>query len=503
MCGIVGVIAPFQMTFNFSYWAALEAYRALLSLQHRGQDAAGILSFSPKSKQFFWEKNNGLVAQVFNEEKIKTLKGHMAIGHTRYETIGNQEKINLQPMFTGLPQGIGMAHNGNILNYHLIAAELANTYHQQLLSNNDIEIILNLWCTYWIEDKEDNEGETNPFAFSLPRAIRVVTKIMEKLIGAYSVVGLVAGHGMFGFRDPDGIRPLVLGEKVLSVASSGTEIKAYSLASETTALSFNGYTFVRDIAPGEFIFINHAGHVQSAQIAKKSQSSPCMFEWVYFSGAKAQFEQQMVYDVRFRLGQILGRKIKKLIADRIITPNVVVAVPDTSKTAAVAMAEELRLPCREGLLKNRYSQRSFILNSQEKRENMLELKLSPIPSEIRGKNILLVDDSIVRGTTSLRIMELLRKYGAKEIYFAITCPPIRFPCFYGIDFPRASDLVAHNRTPEEVAAQIHADQVIYLEEEELLEAVRLPNVCRACLNNCYPTSISSAKEFTDHRVCGK
>ena len=395
-----------------------------------------------------------------------------------------------------------MAHNGNILNYHLIAAELADRYHQQLLSNNDIEIILNLWCTYWIEDKADYQTEPNPFAFSLPRAIRVVTKIMDKLIGAYSVVGLVAGHGLFGFRDPDGIRPLVLGEKLLS-QDPEHKIKAYCLASETTALSFNGYRFVRDILPGEFIFIGQDGQIQSAQITQKVQSSPCMFEWVYFSGAKAQFEQQMVYDVRFRLGQILGRKVKKLIAEQKIFPEVVVAVPDTSKTAAVAMAEALQLPCREGLLKNRYSQRSFILNSQEKRENMLELKLSPIPSEIRGKNILLVDDSIVRGTTSLRIIELLRKYGAKQIYFAITCPPIRYPCYYGIDFPRANELVADNRGPDEVAQQIKADQVIYLDEEELLEAIQLPNVCRACLNNRYPTSISSAKEFTDHRVYGK
>lgn len=482
MCGIIGVIGTGEQKPSSS-WAAYEVYSGLLTLQHRGQDAAGILSYDPKAQKFFHHKELGLVSEVFTQEQITRLHGDIAIGHTRYATAGSDGREDLQPLVSGFPFGVGMIHNGNILNYHSLAEELRTRYKQQLLTNNDLEILLNLWCQHLMTQ--------NASSFVFSDAVATVEQIFNTVNGAYSVIGIVSGEGLFAFRDPHGFRPLVLGEKKKEDGSL-----QYCLVSETVTLNFLGYQFVRDIQPGEFIFISLNGTIQSQQVsAKNARQAHCMFEWVYFSAAESTLEGQSVYGARLKLGHLLGKKIRHLLAQNNLKPDIVVPVPDTSRPAAIALAEELQIPFREALIKNRYIHRSFILNSQKERERIVELKLSPVKSEIEGKHLLLVDDSIVRGTTAKKIIALLKKNGAREVTLASTCPPIRFPCYYGIDFPTEEELIANGKNEEEIAESIGAEKVIYLEIEDLKTAIGTPHLCLACLNKDYPTSIEEGKFF--------
>lgn len=493
MCGIIGLVHPKTEEFNLNS-ASYEVYRALLTLQHRGQDAAGILSYDENKNKFRGEKDLGLVSQVFDLEKLEKLKGSMAIGHNRYATVGTDGKGDLQPIVTGYPFGVGMVHNGNLVNYHQLAREFAEKFKIQQLTNNDVEVLLNLWCRGVQENKAwDAEIDFEHIKQS-------AANIFEKAIGAYAIAGLLAGVGLFGLRDPKGIRPLILGKKVWDEEKN---IESYCLVSETNALNFLGFEYVRDIEPGEVIFIREDGKIFSEQIVKPAKPAPCMFEWVYFSAAESTFEGKSIYGVRLNLGTVLGKKARKLIENAVIKPDIVCPVPDTSRTSAIALAESLGLPYREGLIKNRYTQRSFILNSQDKREKAVELKLSPVRSEIEGKNILLVDDSIVRGTTSKKIIQLLKKYGAKDITMAITCPPLRHGCFYGIDFPKESELIANDKNLEEIADYIGANRVIYLDENDLREAIGKKDLCMACVNNQYPTSIEASEEFARERSLSK
>lgn len=490
MCGIIGVIGPNSESNPLH--PAYDAYRGLLTLQHRGQDAAGILSFDHSMQKFFQEKDLGLISKVFNQQKIEALKGQMAIGHTRYATTGTDDKLDLQPIVTGNPLGIGMVHNGNIVNYHSLKDELRKKYKFQLLTNNDLEIILNYWCHYLLEGFSPLEK-----SFSFASGIKATKKLYEKIIGGYAVVGMVAGEGMFAFRDPQGIRPLVLGRKEIEDLPGKYN---YCFASETVALNFLGYELVRDVHPGEFVFINSDGELQSAQVmGDGNKHAPCMFEWVYFSAAESSIEDKDVYQTRLNLGTQLAKKAKKLIDEGKIKPDVVMPVPDTSRTAAISVAKELGLDYREGLIKNRYIHRSFILNTQEKREKAIELKLSPIKSEIEGKSILLIDDSVVRGTTSKKIISLLMKNGAKDVTMGITCPPLRHGCYYGIDFPTNQELIANGRDVEEIAEWIHATDVIYLDEKDLREAIKRDDLCMACVNNQYPTSVEEGELFAKNR----
>ncbi|MBT7767128.1 MAG: amidophosphoribosyltransferase, partial [Bdellovibrionales bacterium] len=420
MCGVVGVIAPRSCP----PIAAQENYHALLTLQHRGQDSSGILAFDYQQRQFHLHKGPGAVAQAFNQEKLEELQGGMAIGHTRYATVGDNHPRNLQPMVMGHPHGVGMVHNGNIVNYHMLTDQLREEEEQHFLSGSDLELLLNLWSVHYTSKKLEGGGDY------LTYCQHAVSKIFETAIGAYSVIGLIANKGLFAFRDPNGIRPLVLGQKVNGEDSS------YAVASESTALTFTGHKIIRSINPGELLFITLDGELHSFDLRPAaSQDSHCMFEWVYFSSANSEVDECPIYDTRFRLGEALAAQTSELIKSGEIDPEVVIPIPDTSRTAAIALASKLNLPYREGLLKNRYSQRSFILPSQQDRERLINHKLSPIRSEIEGKSILLVDDSVVRGTTSKRILELLRHHGAKKIYVAVACPPIKHPCYYGIDFP--------------------------------------------------------------------
>lgn len=488
MCGVIGIIGP-KSEEKESFWAAYECYRGLLTLQHRGQDAAGLLSFNDYIQKFYVEKDLGLVAQVFDEEKIRNLRGNMSLGHTRYATTGSDDKVDLQPLVTGFPFGVGLVHNGNIVNYHRLAKKLNSELGLQLLTNNDLELLLHMWC-YHVKNEA---GPTNT-KITFDDCIRASREIFNEVDGAYAVVGMMAGVGMFGLRDPHGIRPLVLGKRVTQEGKTD-----YCLTSETISLNFLGYEYVRDIKPGEVILIDDEGNVFSEVVQQNKTPSPCMFEWIYFAGAESTINQKSVYTSRLNLGTLLAKKAQVLMSNNEIKPDFVCPVPDTSRTSSIALAEELGLPYREGLIKNRYIQRSFILNTQEAREKAVELKLSPVKSEIEGKNILLVDDSVVRGTTSKKIIALLKKCGANEITLAITCPPIRYGCFYGIDFPSPEDLIANGKTEEQIAEWVGANKVIYMGTEDLQEAIGLKDMCMACLDKKYPTALDDADEFINRR----
>lgn len=494
MCGIIGIIGPEQKeTQNTApYWAAYEAYRGLLALQHRGQDAAGILAYDGKSRMFCQEKDLGLVAQVFTQEKIQKLEGYSAIGHTRYATAGTDGKRDIQPMVTGIPFGLGMVHNGNLVNYYSLAKSLADDLKRQLLTGNDIEVLIHYWSHYLLEDTGGMPGVDT---FRFENIKKAVSRLFEKAIGGYAVLGLIAGQGLVAFRDPKGLRPLVLGMRDMGGGKT-----AYCVASETIAMTYLGYTYMRDVEPGEVVFIDMAGRLQSAVVARKKEIAPCMFEWVYFSAAESTLSNKSIYGARLNLGVRLGLKVKSAIERGEMTmPDVVMPVPDTSRPAAISVADALGLPYREGLIKNRYVYRSFILNSQEKREAAVELKLSPIRSEIEGKKIFLIDDSIVRGTTSKKIVALLKKYGAREVTLGITCPPVRYPCFYGIDFPDPRVLIASNKTEREVAEWLAVPKVVYLDEEDLHQATGIEKMCMACLDSKYPTEIEEGLHFSEQR----
>jgi len=458
MCGIVGIFGTPQ--------ASKEAYQALLMLQHRGQDSAGILSSEAHPGKFHLHKNSGQVSQVFEKKDLDRLRGMSAIGHTRYSTIGENKDSDLQPMALSLPVGLAMVHNGNVSNYHEVRNKLLST-QRFFMSDNDVEMILHLMA----ESYSRTSSEKKIF----DRLCDSVKTVLNEVEGGYSVVGLLGSDGMFAFRDPHGLRPLVLGKKK---DDSGKML--YCLTSETCALKFLGYEVERDIRAGEVIWIDQDGRVQTRMLMEK-KALPCMFEWIYFSGADSTLENKNVYEVRLKLGESLSLQIPKNLNIDVVAP-----VPDTSRPAAIALAEKLKVPFREVLIKNRYVQRSFITSGQDKRQLAVGLKFSVIDELVKGKNVLLVDDSIVRGTTSRKIIELLKQHGAGKIYFASTCPPVIHPCYYGIDFPSSEELIAYGRTPEQVSDFLGADGVFYSTMDDLTQALKGTSFCNACLSGDYP-----------------
>lgn len=490
MCGVVGIIGPEE--------AAKEVFLGLFTLQHRGQDAAGILSYQEgEGPGFHLYKDNGLVESVFNEEIVNRLPGRMAIGHTRYSTVGNSgDKTDIQPLVLNYPYGIGMAHNGNLVNYYELKEEMREK-RRMPLTNNDVEVIENL-----LADALLHENKHGVEKLSFEHIERAVNTVMKDIVGGYSVVTMIAGQGLLAFRDPKGIRPLILGVRETMVRdASGTMVKrkAYCVSSELCLLNFLGYDSVGDLKAGELIFVNLEGELKRKVLPLASKPTPCMFEWVYFAGAESSLEGKPVYNARLELGKGLARMVKKEMDLGAMKPDIVVPVPETSRIAAIALAEEIGIPYREVLIKNRYIQRSFILNTPEKRAKAVDLKLNPVKSEIEGKNVMLVDDSIVRGTTSKRLVDLVRRAGAKEVYFVSTCSPIRHPCYYGIDFPSPEELIATNRDEKQIAQALNADRVIYLEQEGVREAIGLKDLCMACLDGKYPTDISAGLAFRERR----
>jgi amidophosphoribosyltransferase len=384
----------------------------------------------------------------------------------------------LQP-FLDFELGIGLGHNGNIVNFYALREELNKSPRQTPVIESDSAVILSLLASALA-------GKT----LNADNLFSAIESCTNKLVGSYSVVGLTKNGDIFAFRDPNGIRPLVFGMR-----KGQAQNPIYGLASESIALNFLGFENIEDIRPGEAIFIQANGTI-TRKIIKQDTFSPCMFEWVYFARVESVFDNRSVYEARFKLGQILGEHLKKME----INADVVVPVPETSRVAAIALAETLGVPFRELLIKNRYVNRTFILDDQASRQEAIRRKLFPISAELAGKHCLIVDDSIVRGNTSRQIVKLIRQAGALSVTIVSTCPPIISPCYYGIDFPSSGELIAHNRSPEEIAAHLGADRVIFQTLEGLLAAINEKRLCLGCLTEQYPTDITSGNEFENRRL---
>lgn len=463
MCGIIGIIG--------SKHTSEEIFIGMLNLQHRGQDAAGILTFD---ENFYIKKGLGLVERVFDKDILEELSGDIGIGHNRYPTMGSSVS-DTQPFILTYPYGVGMVHNGNIINYHSLKTYLKEKKKRITRTDNDLEIILNLFS-----DKISN------VRFSKEVVFNAVKEVYKKAVGGYSVIGIIADKGLFAFKDPRGIRPLILGERT----HNGN--KSYAFTSEDVVFNSLEYNVIRDIKPGEAVFIDKKMKIHSKILAHETEK-PCMFEWVYLARPESVINNVSVYKVRLSLGKELAKKLKGIKAD------LVIPVPDTSRTAALSLAEELNIPYREGLIKNRYIGRTFIMSSMKERENAVRLKLNVVYSEIEGKDIIVVDDSIVRGTTSKNIIKLLKNTGARRIYFVSTCPPIKFPCYYGIDFPTSEELIAFRKDEKAIKRAIGADR-IYYQDLESLGKVLGNNICKACLDGNYPTDIQEANVFEKERI---
>lgn len=501
MCGVIGILG--------TPLASQEVYQGLLVLQHRGQDSAGILSYDVDQHTFNVVKGVGLVDRVFNKEKLDQLPGRCSVGHTRYSTVGSSNLSNIQPSIINFPYGIGLAHNGNLVNFYELAESLKKQGQRHIFTENDSEVLVNLVADGLSRKiQSDPEGPMIVAQDSetlFEHLCSSVEEVFKKTKGAYSVVGNLGQYGLFAFRDPMGIRPLVLGTRELSEEEkqSDQDLKqSVCMASESNALNFLGYKNIRDLQSGEIVFVDNSGKIFSKTISSEKKHH-CFFEWVYFAGPESTIEKKDVYHSRIESGRKLGEKINGMIKEGMMAPDLVVPVPETSRACSIGLSEITGIPYREILIKNRYVQRSFILNTQASRERAVQLKLAPVKGEFEGKKILLVDDSIVRGTTSQRIIEMVRNAGAKEVYFASACPPVLFPCFYGIDFPTSDELIAYNRSFEEIEKKLKADRVIYIEKEDLIESIGVKDLCMACIDGNYPLGSEINKRFQQARVAHK
>lgn len=449
MCGLVGLVGKGD--------AGPDIYDALTVLQHRGQDAAGIMTC--RGGRFNQRKSEGLVRDVFRQDHMQRLKGPMGIGHVRYPTAGSSGPALAQPFYVNSPYGIALAHNGNLTNSDQLAKELFQDDLRHLNTDSDSEVLLNIFA-----HELQTLGKLSPTADDIFQA---VTAVHRRCRGGYAAVALVVDYGVVGFRDPFGIRPLVVGERV---TAAGTE---YMIASESVALDVLGFRLIDDVAPGEAVFIDAEGQLYRRQCAATSQLSPCIFEHVYFARPDSMMDGVSVYKTRMRQGEALARKVLRLRPDHDI--DVVIPIPDTSRVAGQALASDLGIKFREGFMKNRYIGRTFIMPGQSERRKSVRQKLNPVPLEFDGKNVMLVDDSIVRGTTCRQIIQMARDAGAAKVYFASAAPPVRYPNVYGIDMPSASELIAHDRSVDEVCDLIGADWLVYQDLEDLVECSRSGN----------------------------
>ena len=451
MCGIVGILSTTKKD------VSLYIYDALTIIQHRGQDAAGITTAS--KGRFYMRKGNGLVRNVFRTKHMEKLIGDMGIGHVRYPTAGSSSEAEAQPFYVNSPYGIAFAHNGNLTNAESLARELFEQDLRHINTNSDSEILLNILASEIAEEQKHRINEHDIF--------NAVTKLHKRVKGAYAAIGMIPGYGIFGFRDPNGIRPLILGERT---TKNGTK---YMLASESVGLTALGFKITRDVEPGEAIVIDRKGNVHSQQCSDNSILSPCIFEFVYFARPDSIIDKISVYKSRLRMGERLAIKIKSEWQYEEI--DVVMPIPDTSRTSALQVANELNLKYREGFIRNRYIARTFIMPGQKQRKKSVRQKLSAIELEFKDKNVLLVDDSIVRGTTSQEIVQMARAAGAKKVFFASAAPPVRYPNVYGIDMASKNEFVAHNKTTEEVCKTIGADKLIYQNLDDLIWSVQQGN----------------------------
>ncbi len=462
MCGVLGIFS--------SEPAIAKLYNGLLTLQHRGQDSAGILTFDD---HFHLKKGNGLVRDIFNERNIERLKGNVGIAHTRYPTVGGGSAEDSQPFWINHPFGIAAVHNGNVMNFLDLKKELFAKSHKIINSNNDVEVILNIFAEAL--EKTTVRDITPEHIFA---AIRHVFKIVK---GAYSVIIYIANRGMVAFRDPYGVRPLLFGSDRKPI------VPGFAFASESATLDLLGFTDIRDVPPGSAIFIDQQRVVHERKL-QAAPFRPCIFEYIYFARPDSYLNKINVYQARVDMGKKLARQIRASG----LKIDVVVPVPDSSRPAAIEIARALKLKYREGLVKNRYIGRTFIMPGEKMREKSIRHKLSPIAEVFAGKNVLLVDDSIVRGNTSRLIIQMVRQAGAKNIYFASYSAPLTNPCVYGIDMQTKAEFIALNSTMEEIAVKIGADRVIYLDIHAMERAVKKQNpdihsFCKACFSGHYPS----------------
>jgi len=445
MCGIVGLVSKSLVNQTI--------FDALTVLQHRGQDAAGMVTC--EGNKFFLRKDNGLVNSVFRTRHMKNLLGNIGIGHVRYPTAGSSSAAEAQPFYVNAPYGIALAHNGNLTNTKELEEEMRRVDLRHINTSSDSEILVNI-----LAHELQIKGKLKPSPTDIFAAVKGVHK---RIRGGYAVVAVITGFGVLAFRDAKGVRPLVYG---LRQTENGQEAM---VASESVALDIAGFKRERDVAPGEAIFIDLDGNVHTEQCAADASLSPCLFEQVYFARPDSVIDGINVHKARMRMGVKLADRVKAERPEHDI--DVIIPIPDTSRTSALEMAEQLGVPFREGFIKNRYIGRTFIMPGQGERTKSVRRKLNPIESEFSGKVVMLVDDSIVRGTTSQQIVQMVREVGAKKVYFASAAPPVRHPNVYGIDMPSPSEFIAYGRTEDEIGEAIGVDWMIYQNLEDLKDAV--------------------------------
>jgi amidophosphoribosyltransferase len=468
MCGIIGIVGTTEV--------ASALYDGLTVLQHRGQDAAGIATV--EGSRLRLHKGNGLVRDVFGERAMGELRGRIGIGHCRYPTAGSEGSAEAQPLYVNSPYGIAFAHNGNLVNTDALRREMFEGDRRHINTDSDSEVLLNVLAH---ELQIQDRMELTP-----DHIFKAVAGVHARARGGYACIALLLGYGLVAFRDPHGIRPLVLGERV---TAEGHE---YAVASESVALDVLGFKRLRDVMPGEAVIITDQGQLHSRRCAEGAVHTPCIFEYVYLARPDSMIEDVSVYKARLRMGEKLAAKILRERPDHGI--DAVIPIPDTARTAASALAGVLGVPFREGFVKNRYIGRTFIMPGQGERVKSVRRKLNAIGLEFNKKNVLLVDDSIVRGTTSKQIIQMARDAGAKNVYFASAAPPVRYPNVYGIDMPSTSELVAAGRTEQEVEKLLGADWLIYQDLKDLEWSVRdgnanLEHFDTSCFSGEYVTGL--------------
>jgi amidophosphoribosyltransferase len=467
MCGIVGIVSHSPVNQLL--------YDALLLLQHRGQDAAGIATNS--NNMFTMHKANGLVRDVFRTRNMRSLQGNSGIGHVRYPTAGSSNEEEAQPFYVNAPFGITLAHNGNLTNWEQLKLEMFKNDRRHINTSSDSEVLLNVLA-------HELQEITTGYSLDVNAIFKAVMMLHKRVRGAYTAVAEIAGHGLLAFRDPFGIRPLCLG---MNETAKGVE---YMVASESVALEGLGFRFLRDVAPGEAVFIDLDAKLYSQQCAENPILSPCVFEYVYFARPDSVLDGASVYATRLKMGEYLAEKIRHQFPLGEI--DVVMPIPDSSRPAAMQLAMKLNLEYREGFIKNRYIGRTFLMPGQAIRQKSVRQKLSAIGAEFKGKNVLLVDDSIVRGTTSREIVQMARESGANRVIFASAAPQVRFPNVYGIDMPTRRELIAYQRSDAEICREITADDLVYQDIDALKRSISdinpaLRQLDAACFDGVYVT----------------
>ena len=468
MCGILGVVATSPVNQLL--------YDGLMVLQHRGQDAAGITTGDGDA--FFMHKGSGLVRDVFRTRNMRALPGNMGIAHCRYPTAGSSsDSAESQPFYVNSPFGLVLAHNGNLTNTEQLQEEMFRLDRRHINTNSDSEVLLNVLA-------HEMQAAAKSFSLDLDAIFSAVAGVHRRCKGAYAVVVLIAGYGLLAFRDPNGIRPMVVGT---NQTPQGTE---YLVASESVALDTLGFKVLRDVEPGEAIFIDTSHQMHARQCAQNPTLSPCIFEYVYLARPDSVIDGVSVYETRLLMGEYLADKVVERIP--VTNIDVVIPIPDSSRPSAMQLAQRLGIPYREGFVKNRYIGRTFIMPGQSTRKKSVRQKLNTVAQEFKGKRVLLVDDSIVRGTTSREIVDMARAAGALKVYFASAAPPVRYPNVYGIDMPTRGELIATGRTDEEIAREIGADALVYQDLDALKASVshlkpELSSFDCSCFDGLYVT----------------